>query len=83
MALKVMDRFPGANARILAVRDDAQAPEIVFSADPRGGTEALWFDFRYHDAAPPATIARIPSNTYDGGSRWPTHRIHAGRVESG
>ena len=57
MALKVMDRFPGANARILAVRDDAQAPEIVFSADPRGGTEALWFDFRYHDAAPPAAGA--------------------------
>lgn len=55
MAIKVMDRFPGANVRILSVRDDAQSPEIVFTADPRGGTEALWFDFRFHDASPPAS----------------------------
>jgi len=54
MAIKVIDRFSGANARILAVRDDAKAPEIVFTPDPRGGTEALWFDFRVHDPSPPA-----------------------------
>ena len=57
MAIKVIDRFPGANARILAVRDDAKAPEIVFTPDPRGGTEALWFDFRVHDPSPPAAGA--------------------------
>ncbi len=55
MALKVLDRFPGSNVRVLEVRTKAGDPEIFFTADPCGGTEALWFDFRLHDLAPPAT----------------------------
>ncbi|MGI5869288.1 MAG: hypothetical protein ACOX9C_07585 [Kiritimatiellia bacterium] len=57
MAIKVFDRFPGANARILSVRNDAPAPEVVFTPDPCGGTEALWFNFRIHDPSPPANSA--------------------------
>jgi hypothetical protein len=31
----------------------------------------------------PATIARMPSNTYDGGSRWAIHCIHDGSTATG
>lgn len=49
MALKIYDRFSGANVRILSIRTSGPSPEITFSPDPKGGTEALWFDFRLHD----------------------------------
>ena len=57
MALKVLDRFSGSNVRVLEIRTKTADPEIFFTADPCGGTEALWFDFRLHDLTPPATGA--------------------------
>lgn len=55
MALRVLNRFPGANVRVLGVRAEGPEPEVVFTPDPHGGTEALWFSFRVDDPAPPAT----------------------------
>ena len=55
MALRILNRFPGANVRLLSLRQ-APDPEVVFTADPHGGTEALWFDFRIEDPDPPATV---------------------------
>jgi hypothetical protein len=55
MAIRVLNRFPGANVRVLA---QPQAPdaELVFAPDPHGGPEALWFDFRIEDSDPPAPV---------------------------
>ena len=52
MALRIFDKFPGANVRVLTV---VQAPEseVVFTPDPRGGPEAMWFDFCVEDRDPP------------------------------
>lgn len=58
MALKIYDRFPGANVRVLGIQTSGPSPEIIFSPDPKGGTEALWFDFRLHD--PDATDESTP-----------------------
>ncbi len=52
MALKIHDRFPGANVRVLHLDTSGEKPEVCFTADPMGGTEALWFNFKLHDAAP-------------------------------
>ena len=52
MPLRVLTRFPGANAAVLSVDD--RAHEIVFSPEPRPGAEALWFHFRAADPQPPA-----------------------------
>lgn len=60
MAVRVLNRFPCANVRVLGIRAEGGDPEITFTADPQGGTEALWFNFRVDDpsppAAPPATL---------------------------
>ena len=45
MSLKILNRFPNANARILAVRTEQETPEIEFSSDPSGDRDALWFRF--------------------------------------
>lgn len=55
MAIRVLNRFPGANVRVLGVRAEGPEPEVNFTADPHGGTEALWFHFRVDDPSPPAT----------------------------
>ncbi len=52
MALRIDDKFPGANVRVLE-RNEGADPAVVFTADPHGGPEALWFDFRVADDAPP------------------------------
>ena len=52
MALRVLNRFPGANAAVLSVDDRAR--EIVFAPEPRPGAEALWFHFRVADPQPPS-----------------------------
>lgn len=54
MALKFLNRFPGANARLLNLRAEGPQPELVFAADPLGGEVARWFHFRVEDSAPPA-----------------------------
>ncbi len=54
MAIRVLNRFAGANVRVLALRQAPEA-EVVFAADPHGGPEALWFYFRIEDPDRPAT----------------------------
>ncbi|MFT7488818.1 MAG: hypothetical protein ACI9OU_001216 [Candidatus Promineifilaceae bacterium] len=46
MGLKVNNRFPGANGRVIAVRESGDKAEIVFAAEPKGGAESLWYCFR-------------------------------------
>lgn len=53
MAIRVLNRFPGANVRVLALQQAPDA-ELVFAADPQGGAEALWFNFRLEDPEPPS-----------------------------
>ena len=52
MPLRVLTRFPGANAAVLSVDDRAR--EIVFAPEPRPGAAALWFHFRAADPQPPS-----------------------------
>ena len=52
MPLRVLTRFPGANAAVLSADD--RAHEVVFAPEPRPGAEALWFHFRVADPQPPA-----------------------------
>ncbi len=52
MALRVLNRFPGANAAVLSADD--RAHEVVFAPEPRPGAEALWFQFRVVDPQPPS-----------------------------
>jgi hypothetical protein len=49
MAIRVLNRFPEANVRVLKVHAEGSNPEIEFTPDPRGGNEALWFYFRVED----------------------------------
>lgn len=57
MALRVLNRFPGANVRILRMSQaSASAPEVVFTADPHGGPEALWFNFKLEDTDPATPV---------------------------
>lgn len=56
MALKFLNRFPGANARLLSLRAEGPQPELTFAADPLGGELARWFHFRVEDAAPPEPL---------------------------
>lgn len=62
MAIRVLNRFPGANVSVLAL---SQAPnaELVFAPDPHGGPEALWFDFRLEDSDPPVPVPESLSLT--------------------
>mgnify|MGYP006092199071 FL=1 len=46
MSLHIQTDFPGGNACAIDVRQTADRDIVYFSADPRGGTEALWFYFR-------------------------------------
>lgn len=46
MSLHLQTDFPGGNACAVDVREAADRDIIYFAADPRGGTEALWFYFR-------------------------------------
>ncbi len=52
MPLRILNRFPGANAAVLSVDDRAR--EVVFAPEPRPGAEALWFQFRAVDPQPPS-----------------------------
>lgn len=54
MALRVLHRFPGGNVRVLQlIEGSGTAPELVFTPDPHGGPETLWFNFQVHDKDPP------------------------------
>lgn len=53
MAIRVLNRFPGANVRVLTLRAEGADPEIVFAPDPHGGPDSLWFHFRVDDPSPP------------------------------
>ncbi len=55
MAIRVLNRFPGANVRVLAL-PQATGGELVFTPDPHGGPAALWFDFRIEDPDPPVPV---------------------------
>ncbi len=74
MAIKIHDRFPGANVRVLAVRDKANAVEIEFAADPHASPQCLWFCFKVVESAPEAphpaklTITYRFFNTLQGAS---------------
>ena len=46
MTLHVQTDFPGGNACAIDVRETPDRDIIYFAADPRSGTEALWFYFR-------------------------------------
>lgn len=52
MSLKIENRFPGANCRIMAVQSGADAAQVSFAADPQGGPESLWFCFRVVETEP-------------------------------
>lgn len=74
MALRVFKNFSGANACVLNVVQ-APAAEVVFTADPHGGPEAMWFDFCVEDADPPvnppetlALTLRFFGNLLGGGA---------------
>ncbi len=54
MAIRVLNRFPGANVRVLAQRPDPD-PEVLFTPDPHNGPEALWFHFHMEDTDPPVS----------------------------
>lgn len=49
MALHLQTDFPGGNACAIDIRDTPDRDIVYFAADPRGGTEALWFYFRVVD----------------------------------
>ncbi len=73
MAIRVLNRFPGANVRVLSVHPPPAA-ELVFAAEPHGGTGALWFNFRIEDPDPPTPLPpaltltlRFFGNSPDGG----------------
>ncbi len=51
MAIQIRNRFPGANARLLKQTYGPET-EIIFTADPCGSPEALWFHFRFEDPEP-------------------------------
>lgn len=55
MAIRLLNRFPGANVRVLTMKQ-APSPEVVFTPDPHGGPEALWFYFRIEDPEPPTPV---------------------------
>ena len=60
MAIRVLYRFPGANVRVISARADGPKPEVVFTSEPHGATDVLWFHFRLDDPQPvqppPATL---------------------------
>lgn len=51
MSLHVQADFPGGNACAIDIRSSADRDAIYFAADPRGGTEALWFFLRVVECA--------------------------------
>lgn len=70
--VRVTADFPGGNACAIEVRPADDLYEIRFAADPRGGTEALWFYFRV--SAPPGQklrpILRNPDTLLGGRGDW-------------
>ncbi len=52
MALKVSSRFPGGNAVDIQVGQHDGMPEVRFTSDPCGGTEALWFYLKIEESQP-------------------------------
>lgn len=77
MALRILDRFPGGNVRVLKVWRNGNALEVEFAPDPRGGIKTLWFDFRMVEGEskaqepPPETLAltlRFAGNITGGGT---------------
>lgn len=59
--VRVTSDFPGGNVCAVDIQRVEDVYEIRFAADPRGGTEALWFYFRV-TAPPGATLALILTN---------------------
>lgn len=55
MALHVLKRFAGANVRVLQIVQSS-APEVIFTPDPHGGPEVLWFNFKLEDADPSPSV---------------------------
>jgi hypothetical protein len=52
MALKLQNRFPGGNGRLVRLDTSGEQPEIVFAAEPHGGEASLWFCFRLIESDP-------------------------------
>ncbi|MCS7237596.1 MAG: M14-type cytosolic carboxypeptidase [Thermoguttaceae bacterium] len=73
-SIRVSADFEGGNVCAVDIRPAETAAEIRFAADPRGGTEALWFNFKLH--APRGTQLRLiltnPDTLLGGGGDWNT-----------
>jgi len=54
MSIRVLNRFPCANVRVLQVRSDGSEAEVRFAADTHGGPESMWFYFKIDDPSPAA-----------------------------
>lgn len=52
MSLQVNTNIPLGNACGVHIQGDGEIPEVSFAADPRGGTEALWFCFQLKETQP-------------------------------
>ena len=52
MSLRVNARFGAGNVAATAVIETETSAEVQFSANPSGGSEALWFFFRVDESAP-------------------------------
>ncbi len=52
MSLQIATAMPGGNACGVKIRKNGLVPEIVCAADPKGGTEALWFSFQIRATKP-------------------------------
>ncbi len=60
MTLKLTTQFPGGNAADITITETGAIPEVFFAADPCGGPEALWFNFRLEETSPdPARHTKI------------------------
>lgn len=52
MSLRIHSNYMSANVCGAQIRETSGMPEIVFAANPKGGTEALWFSFRIRETKP-------------------------------
>lgn len=73
MTLHVQTDFPGGNACAIDVRAAPDRDIIYFAADPRGGTEALWFYFRVVECSSrpvELVLTNLDTCLGGGGDHW-------------
>ena len=54
MSLRVDAKFSGGNVAAVRVQQNETHPKIFFTANPCGGAQALWFNFRVSKTEPEA-----------------------------